>query len=136
MHRGFGKGFPGGPGFGFDGRGIEGRMIERGFGPHWIGLLVMLGLIIILLIAAYFIYKRYRMNNNLALQILNKRFVTGEISEEEYLRKKELLLGKKIKKGRRRENIVESKIEADNYEVVENEAEKSLDEKKDDDTME
>ncbi|KRQ87571.1 hypothetical protein ABG79_00372 [Caloramator mitchellensis] len=95
MHRGFGKGFPVGPGFGFDG-----RMIERGFGYHWIGPLVMLGLIILLLIAAYFIYKRYKINNNIALQILNRRFVAGEISEAEYIRKKELLLGKKIKKNR------------------------------------
>ncbi|MDO6355025.1 MULTISPECIES: SHOCT domain-containing protein [unclassified Caloramator] len=95
MHRGF-KGFPGVPGF--YGRGFEGGLWERGFGFHWIGLLMMLALILAAAVIIYFLIRRYMMNNNFALEMLNKKFVLGEITEDEYLRKKELILGKKIKK--------------------------------------
>lgn len=96
MHRGF-KGFPGGPGF--YGRGFEGGFLERGFGFHWIEFVAVVALILIAGLIIYFLVKRYMINNNIALEMLNKRFVTGEITEEEYLRKKELILGRKIKKA-------------------------------------
>ncbi|NUV00271.1 hypothetical protein XO12_09155 [Marinitoga sp. 1154] len=61
--------------------------------------------LILLLVVAYFILKKIFTNNNFTfknniirredediLKILNEKLVKGEISEEEYIRKKELIL--------------------------------------------
>jgi putative membrane protein len=60
------------------------------------GYLIILLLIIVTII--FIVYKLFSSNNhnqssrrNMDLDELNKKFVNGEISEEEYLRKKDLM---------------------------------------------
>lgn len=76
-------------GFGF--RGSYG-------GPNFF---MMIPMIVILLVAAYFIYKAINSKNlnfavdtssSKAMAILNERFASGEISEEEYKIKKNQIL--------------------------------------------
>ncbi|GAB6189818.1 hypothetical protein JCM30566_15600 [Marinitoga arctica] len=71
------------------------------FGFGWIGMIIIgivLFLLIYIIINSFFKKKKenYIQENtkrNKALEILNERFVNGEIDEEEYLRKKNLLGG-------------------------------------------
>ncbi len=67
-------------------------MRERGFGL-W-GVIITVGIILVLV--AIFMYLRNskssnKGNDDSALKILNERYANGDISEEEYLKKKEHL---------------------------------------------
>ncbi|MCY6370192.1 SHOCT domain-containing protein [Clostridium ganghwense] len=74
-----------------------------GYGPitgggMWSGMgigMIFMGVAWILAIALLIMFivksSKKKQNNNLALEILNKRFASGEISEEEYVKRKEVL---------------------------------------------
>lgn len=85
MCRGFG-------GFGGHGFGLSGPM---GTGWMFLGmgfrLLIFIGLIVI----AVKLFKNYTDKSNEGVKILNERFAKGEISEEEYAKKKIILSAKK-----------------------------------------
>ena len=55
---------------------------------------MMIILIVVILAAIYFIFRRPNGHKNEAIEILNIKFANGEISEEEYLKRKEMLLKK------------------------------------------
>lgn len=73
-----------------------------GFGHYGFGgPIMMIGIILILFVAAYFIYKTVQSKNyNVAveratpkaIEILNERFANGEINEEEYQSRKKQIL--------------------------------------------
>jgi len=81
--------------FGIEGYGFSGY----GYGgPH---IIMMIGVILILLAIVYFIYKAnqnksssmaYEKGSPRAIEILNDRFASGEINEEEYKSKKNQIL--------------------------------------------
>ena len=60
---------------------------------------MLLILIIIILVVFYLNKNEIRFNDNNysddAVNILNKRFINGEIDEEEYITKKQLILNRK-----------------------------------------
>ncbi|MFL0247854.1 SHOCT domain-containing protein [Candidatus Clostridium stratigraminis] len=76
-----------------------GRFGGYGFGPSgsigygWMflaagfRLLIFIGLIIL----AVKLYKKYSNKSNASMRILDEKFAKGEISEEEYLRRKTIL---------------------------------------------
>lgn len=57
---------------------------------------MMMALVLVLIIGIYFILKRpeFKPNKDDVLEILNKKLASGEISEEEYFRKKEIIYKK------------------------------------------
>lgn len=67
----------------------------RHMGPNRPLMWIPLILIVLIIIAVYMIWKnssnKNKPDNNRALERLNERFVNGEIDEEEYLKKKDLL---------------------------------------------
>ena len=53
--------------------------------------------LILIVAALYFIYKKYNSGssgNNEALELLKLKFIKGEITEEEYINKKNVLMKK------------------------------------------
>ncbi|HEY5509077.1 MAG TPA: SHOCT domain-containing protein [Paludibacter sp.] len=64
----------------------------NGFGI-WGGIIMGFGLLVLILVAIYF-YKQNNNTNNDALELLKMKFVKGEITEEEYVNKKSILLKK------------------------------------------
>lgn len=77
-------------------------MMGYGYGPIGFGMMGGFGLIPLLLIGIIIYaviklshngnkYYNNRLNNNDALDILNQRYANGEISDEEYSRKKKML---------------------------------------------
>lgn len=73
---------------GFIGGGIWSGM---GIGMIFMGAVYILALVFLAVIIFKGAKKKQTDNNNFALEILNKRFATGEISEEEYIKRKEIL---------------------------------------------
>ena len=79
------------------GRGYNGFSNCFGIGSGFMhggwGIIMMAAFILLAVIAVIFIVKRtgHRQSSNEALQALKKRFAEGEISEEEYLKKKKIL---------------------------------------------
>lgn len=57
---------------------------------------MMMAFVIVFILGIYYIFRRpaFKPNKDDALEILNKRLANGEISEEEYLRKKEIIYKK------------------------------------------
>lgn len=74
--------------YGYDGYNCGGYGIFGGW--HFIIPLIIIGIVI------YAVYKlitsnNSQMNNNSFLDELNRKFVSGELSEDEYLRKKQII---------------------------------------------
>jgi putative membrane protein len=72
-----------------------------GIGRHALGGglmgFMMLFWLVLIGAAVYFIYKKYNSGtsgNNEALELLKLKFVKGEITEEEYINKKSVLMKK------------------------------------------
>ncbi len=68
-----------------------------GYGMHGYGAgmaLMMVFWIVVLAAVVFFIYKKYNNTSNEALELLKMKFVKGEIDEEEYINKKNILLKK------------------------------------------
>lgn len=55
---------------------------------------MMIAFALVIIAAIYFIFRRPQGHKSEAIDILNRKFANGEISEEEYLKKKEILLKK------------------------------------------
>jgi putative membrane protein len=81
---------------------------DRGF--HMLGMLIIMFIIVVFIGALIFVVIKHRnfkklglgygygkanietpINNNKAMEILNEKFALGEITEEEYIKKKELI---------------------------------------------
>lgn len=82
------------------GYGGFGGGFGRGFGGFSSSfLLITMGIRIAILIAVIFIivklFKKYTNSSNSALKILDEKFASGEISDEEYLKRKNIISGKK-----------------------------------------
>jgi putative membrane protein len=69
-----------------------GYEMMNGFGI-WGGIIMGFGLLILTLVVIYF-YKQNNNTNSDALELLKMKFVKGEITEEEYINKKSILLKK------------------------------------------
>ena len=71
------------------GRGFLGNngCYDLNYFPYW--HLIVIGVIIVLLFVA--LKNKNTKNNDEIIDILDKKFVNGEISEEEYLNKKNIL---------------------------------------------
>jgi putative membrane protein len=71
-----------------------GYEMMNGFGI-WGGIIMGFGILILILVAIY-LYKQNDITNtnNYALELLKMKFVKGEITEEEYINKKSILLKK------------------------------------------
>ena len=69
-----------------------GYEMMNGFGI-WGGIIMGFGLLILILVVLYF-YKQNNNTNNDALELLKMKFVKGEITEEEYVNKRSILLKK------------------------------------------
>ncbi|KAF2956236.1 SHOCT domain-containing protein [Marinitoga sp. 38H-ov] len=84
-------------------------MMHGWYGPYNFGGYGLIGsfinfiFLIVFLVVIYFLIKKMFFNGNFefksnedydVLKVLNEKFVKGEITEEEYLRKKELILKK------------------------------------------
>lgn len=85
----------------FGGRGYGGGFFERGCDGliRGYGAFGMFGLIILILVAVlviYLIMKNKKTNpDDEILEILKRRYVEGEITEEEYIQKRNVLTNKK-----------------------------------------
>lgn len=69
------------------------------FGRAGTGGYIMMGIgLILIVVLIYFVYKKGSLNNKTKtetpLDLLKNRFVSGEIDEEEYLKKKDVLVRK------------------------------------------
>ncbi|MFR1708273.1 MAG: SHOCT domain-containing protein [Clostridium sp.] len=70
--------------------------VSSGIGSSWMILamgiraLIFIGLIFL----AFKVYKQYIRKSNSAIKILEEKFVNGEINEEEYIKRKNVLLQK------------------------------------------
>lgn len=68
-----------------------------GYGMHggFMGFMMIFWLVIIAAVV-YFLFKKYNStsNNNDALELLRLKFAKGEITEEEYINKKNVLMKK------------------------------------------
>lgn len=72
--------------------GYCGGYMGGGFGWHWIIPIILIGLTIFVIFSLTSTNKNSSTNHsNHALDELNKKFVNGEISEEDYLRRKDLI---------------------------------------------
>jgi putative membrane protein len=69
-----------------------GYEMMNGFGI-WGGIIMGFGLLVLILAVIYF-YKQNNNTNSDALELLKMKFVKGEITEEEYVNKKSILLKK------------------------------------------
>lgn len=76
---------------GFGGAGGFGPTGSIGYG----GMFLMMGLkmliFIALIVLAFKIFKKYTDKSNSAMKILNEKFASGEITQEEYLNRKAVL---------------------------------------------
>jgi len=75
--------------------GGHGMMYGYGFGAGLMGFM-MLAWILLIVAVVYFVYKKFGSgkSDSEALDLLKLKFVKGEITEEEYLNKKNILLKK------------------------------------------
>lgn len=82
------------------GYGSFGGGFGRGFGGFNSSfMLINIGVRLVILIAIIFIivklFKKHNNNSNSALKILDEKFANGEITEDEYLKRKTIISGKK-----------------------------------------
>ena len=71
--------------------------------PLMVGIMIFkIVIFIVLVVLAIKYVKKYRLNNSVAMNILNEKYANGEIDEEDYMRKKtnltrKVTLPKKLK---------------------------------------
>lgn len=73
-------------------------MMGYGYGMSWFGMIIPLLLIGLIIYVVMKLTQSSSINNNTkniklndAIDILNQRFASGEISEEEYMKKKKMI---------------------------------------------
>ncbi|MDF2700045.1 MAG: hypothetical protein K0Q49_1601 [Haloplasmataceae bacterium] len=65
---------------------------DNGFNCGGYGFVIPILLIVVIIFAAYKLFlNNNHVSNNDALNELNKKFVNGDISEEDYLKRKQIL---------------------------------------------
>ncbi|MBZ4663704.1 MAG: hypothetical protein JG776_1419 [Caloramator sp.] len=91
MRHGFSGGLP---------RGFGGKLGDGSFLFPWMHL-IDLAFVLLIIFIGYMLFKTYKRQSsiNSAIEILNIKFAKGEISEEEYINKKNLIKSKKINKA-------------------------------------
>lgn len=79
---------------GFGGYGGFGPAGSIGYGGMFLAMGFKFVIFIALIIIGVKLFKSYTNKSNDAIKILNEKFASGEISEEEYLKRKTILLKK------------------------------------------
>ncbi len=80
---------------GFGGYGGLGQASSIGYGGMFLAMGFKMLIFIILIVLAVKLFKNYTYKSNGAMKILDEKFASGEISKEEYLSRKTILLQKK-----------------------------------------
>lgn len=81
---------------GFGGYGGFGPVNSIGYGGMFFAMGFRVLIFIVLIALAFKLFKTYATNSSDAMKILNDKFASGEISQEEYLKRKAILSQKKI----------------------------------------
>lgn len=76
--------------------GDFGPVNSIGYGGMFFAMGFRILIFIVLIAFAFKLYKSYTNKSSDAMRILNNKFASGEISEEEYLKRKTILSQKKI----------------------------------------
>ncbi|MDR3598088.1 SHOCT domain-containing protein [Clostridium sp.] len=78
---------------GFGGYGY-GPLSSIGLGGMFLSMGFRMLIFIVLIILAIKLFRNYTDKSNVPMKILNEKFASGEMSEEEYLKRKAILLQK------------------------------------------
>jgi putative membrane protein len=81
----------------FGGRGGFGPGNVMGYEGMFLGMGFRLLIFIVVIFIGVKLYKEFINKSNSALKILNEKYAGGEISEEEYIKRRNILLDRKIK---------------------------------------
>lgn len=76
---------------GFGGYGGFGAASSIGYGGMFLAMGVRMLIFIALIVFAFKLFKNYTNKSNDAMKILNEKFAGGEITQEEYLKRKSVL---------------------------------------------
>ncbi|GEA30595.1 MULTISPECIES: SHOCT domain-containing protein [Clostridium] len=76
---------------GFGGYGGFGAASSIGYGGMFLAMGVRMLIFIALIVLAFKLFKNYTNKSNDAMKILNEKFAGGEITQEEYLKRKSVL---------------------------------------------
>lgn len=76
---------------GFGGYGGFGPASSIGYGGMFLAMGFRMLILIALIAFAFKLFKNYTNKSNDAMRILNNKFASGEITEEEYLKRKTIL---------------------------------------------
>ncbi|AJG99091.1 hypothetical protein LF65_02509 [Clostridium beijerinckii] len=76
---------------GFGGYGGFGAASSIGYGGMFLAMGVRMLIFIALIVLAFKLFKNYNNKSNDAMKILNEKFAGGEITQEEYLKRKSVL---------------------------------------------
>ncbi|MZK51136.1 SHOCT domain-containing protein [Clostridium beijerinckii] len=76
---------------GFGGYGGFGAASSIGYGGMSLAMGVRMLIFIALIVLAFKLFKNYTNKSNDAMKILNEKFAGGEITQEEYLKRKSVL---------------------------------------------
>ncbi|WP_017209155.1 SHOCT domain-containing protein [Clostridium beijerinckii] len=79
---------------GFGGYGGFGAASSIGYGGMFLAMGVRMLIFITLIVLAFKLFKNYTNKSNDAMKILNEKFAGGEITQEEYLKRKSVLAQK------------------------------------------
>lgn len=80
---------------GFGGYGHEPMWSSIGYGGMFLGMGFRLLIFIGVIFLGVKLFKEYTNRSNPAMKILNEKYASGEISEEEYLKRRTILSQKK-----------------------------------------
>ncbi|ABR35093.1 SHOCT domain-containing protein [Clostridium beijerinckii] len=76
---------------GFGGYGGFGAASSIGYGGMFLAMGFRMLIFIALIVLAFKLFKNYTNKSNDAMKILNEKFAGGEITQEEYLKRKSVL---------------------------------------------
>ena len=76
---------------GFGGYGGFGPASSIGFGGMFLAMGFRMLIFIALIIFAFKLFKNYTNKSNDAMKILNEKFASGDITQEEYMKRKSIL---------------------------------------------
>ena len=76
---------------GFGGYGGFGSASSIGYGGMFLAMGFRMLIFIALIVLAFKLFKNYTNKSNDAMKILNEKFAGGEITQEEYLKRKSIL---------------------------------------------
>ena len=76
---------------GFGGYGGFGPASSIGYGGMFLAMGFRMLIFIALIVLAFKLFKNYTNKSNDAMKILNEKFASGDITQEEYLKRKSIL---------------------------------------------